>query len=105
MGPHRRKRRPRREVSPVTLRLLYPLFRRCWVRDGWVLRVVGNRRGPVLIKKGSKPHIEDLPERPRDSSARQGRFTRTQARVDELGEGGQVSGEPYALKATDSERG
>jgi len=41
----------RREVSPVTLVLLRPLFRRCWTRDAWILRVVGDRRGPVLVRR------------------------------------------------------
>jgi hypothetical protein len=43
--------RPRREVSPVTLWLLRPFFRHCWTRDAWILRVVGDRRGPVLLRR------------------------------------------------------
>lgn len=46
--------RPRREVSPVVLALLRPLYRRCWKREAWILRVVGNRRGPVLVLKADQ---------------------------------------------------
>ena len=41
--------RPRRPVSPATARLLSPLFRHSIGRDAYVLRAVGNRRGPVLV--------------------------------------------------------
>ncbi len=94
--------RPRREVSPLTLWLLYPLFRRCWARDGWILRVVGNRWGPVLIEKRSKPDIEDLPERLGDSSGQQGRFARTKGRAGAPVEDGQAGVEAYALKGKDA---
>ena len=40
--------RPRRYVSSVTLTLLRPLFRHSESREAYVLRVVGNRWGPVL---------------------------------------------------------
>jgi hypothetical protein len=35
-------------VSPRTARLLTPVFRYSIGRDAYVLRGVGNRRGPVL---------------------------------------------------------
>lgn len=40
--------RPRRFVSGPVIALLRPLFRYSRGRDAYVLRVVGNRFGPVL---------------------------------------------------------
>lgn len=40
--------RPRHYLSSGTLTLLRPLFRHSAMRDAYVLRVVGNRWGPVL---------------------------------------------------------
>ena len=40
--------RPRRYVSPVTLTLTRPLLALSAPREAYVLRVVGNRYGPVL---------------------------------------------------------
>lgn len=40
--------RQRHPVSPATVRLLSPLFRYSIGRDAYVLRGIGNRRGPVL---------------------------------------------------------
>jgi hypothetical protein len=40
--------RPRREVPQILLRLLRPVFRYSTTRDAYVLRGIGNRRGPVL---------------------------------------------------------
>ena len=82
MEPHRKTKRPRREVSRLTLRLLGPLFRRCWARDAWILRVVGNSRGPVLVLKGTRPNVEDLPERSENLDRQRGRFARSRERTD-----------------------
>lgn len=43
-----RPARPRRHVSSVYLTLLRPIFRYSVSRDSYVLRVIGNTRGPVL---------------------------------------------------------
>jgi hypothetical protein len=40
--------RERRRIRPATLAILRPLFRYSAGRDAYVLRVVGNRFGPVL---------------------------------------------------------
>ena len=40
--------RPRRDVSPLLITLLSPLFRYSNGREAYVLRGVGNRIGPVL---------------------------------------------------------
>ena len=78
--------RPRREVSPVALGLLRPFFRRCWTRNAWILRLGGNRWGPVLVLKGRMPSVEDLPERFEDASRRRGRFARTRQSPGEVRE-------------------
>jgi hypothetical protein len=44
----RTQARPRRDVSPGLLRVLTPFFRYSAGRDAYVLRGIGNRRGPVL---------------------------------------------------------
>jgi hypothetical protein len=44
----RDSRRERRRIRPATLVVLRPLFRYSAGRDAYVLRVVGNRFGPVL---------------------------------------------------------
>ncbi len=44
-------RRPRRYVGRLTFTLLQPIFRHSLSRDAWVLRGVGERRGPVLRKR------------------------------------------------------
>ena len=43
--------RPRHYVSRVTLALLRPLFRYSLSRDAYVLRLIGNLRGPVLRRE------------------------------------------------------
>lgn len=43
-----RAQRPRHYVSRVTLALLRPLLRYSRSRDAYVLRGIGNTRGPVL---------------------------------------------------------
>ncbi len=50
-----RTQRPRREVSPVTLAFARPLFRYSYSRDAFVLRAVGNTRGPVLRASSGMP--------------------------------------------------
>ncbi|MEA2189914.1 MAG: hypothetical protein QOI73_35 [Solirubrobacteraceae bacterium] len=46
-----RTRRPRRYVAPKLLWLLQPLMRQSPSRDAWILRVVGERYGPVLRRR------------------------------------------------------
>jgi hypothetical protein len=46
--------RPRHEVSRRQLKLLRPFFRYSRVRDAYVLRLVGRRRGPVLRLKSAR---------------------------------------------------
>lgn len=50
-----RTQRPRREVSPATLACLRPFFRYSYSRDAFVLRAIGNTRGPVLRATGTLP--------------------------------------------------
>lgn len=70
----REQPRPRRRVSPATLRLLTPLFRFSAARDAFVLRVGGGQIGPVLVDRTIAPlPAEDGPAK------RAGRFTRTTA--------------------------
>jgi hypothetical protein len=45
--------RPRRELRPVILVALRPFLRYSTVRDAYVLRVIGNRWGPVLRRRGA----------------------------------------------------
>ncbi len=46
-----RVRRQRRQVHPLLLTLLTPLFRFSYGREAYVLRIGGGRRGPVLVPK------------------------------------------------------
>ena len=46
-----REPRPRQYVSRTKLVLLWPLFRYSSPRNAYVLRVVGNARGPVLCRE------------------------------------------------------
>lgn len=46
-----RFQRPRREVSSVTLTLAKPFLRYSTTRDAYVLRGIGNTKGPVLRPK------------------------------------------------------
>jgi hypothetical protein len=48
---HRTVPRPRRRVPEPLLWLLSPVFRRSWARDAWVLRGIGERWGPVLVRR------------------------------------------------------
>ncbi len=43
--------RPRHGVPAVVIAVLRPMFRFSYTRDAYVLRFVGNRRGPVLRVK------------------------------------------------------
>ncbi|MHB1570525.1 MAG: hypothetical protein ACYCXW_02740 [Solirubrobacteraceae bacterium] len=47
-GAHTRVKRPRHYVSPALLAALRPCLRYSYGRSAYVLRVVGERRGPVL---------------------------------------------------------
>jgi hypothetical protein len=51
-----RAQRPRHYVSRATLALLRPLFRYSLSRDAYVLRVIGNTRGPVLRRERRHQH-------------------------------------------------
>ena len=46
-----RAQRPRHYVSRATLALARPLFRYSLSRDAYVMRVIGNTRGPVLRRE------------------------------------------------------
>jgi hypothetical protein len=46
-----RAQRPRHYVSRTTLALARPLFRYSLSRDAYVLRLIGNTRGPVLRRE------------------------------------------------------
>ena len=61
LAGHRTTMRPRREVSRVTLALLRPFFRYSERRGAWVLRGVGNRRGPVLVIKVRHEEVDSRP--------------------------------------------
>jgi hypothetical protein len=70
----REQPRPRRRVSPTTLRLLRPLYRFSAARNAYVLRVAGGGFGPVLVDKTvAPPPAGDAPAR------RTGRFARATA--------------------------
>lgn len=46
-----RAQRPRHYVSGMTLVLLRPIFRYSLSRDAYVMRGIGNSRGPVLRRE------------------------------------------------------
>lgn len=70
----REQPRPRRRVSPTTLRLVRPLFRFSAARDAYVLRAAGGRFGPVLVDRNVAPSpAGDAP------APRPGRFARAAA--------------------------
>ena len=50
LTPHRTVPRPRRSTPLVILCLLAPLFRYSDWRNAWILRIIGERWGPVLIR-------------------------------------------------------
>lgn len=58
--PHRSRPRSRHDVPHIVVRLLWPVYRRSEVRTAreqspiYVLRVIGDRWGPVLRAKVSK---------------------------------------------------
>ena len=54
--------RARHQVSFWMLAALSPLFRYSDWRDAWVLRVIGERYGPVLLR--AEPELDDAYERP-----------------------------------------
>jgi hypothetical protein len=47
-------RRPPRMVKPIVIGLARPLFRYSWDQDAYVLRLIGERRGPVLEPKRAR---------------------------------------------------
>jgi hypothetical protein len=85
LEPHQTTIRPRREVSPITLRLLWPFFRRCREHDAWILRAVGQYRGPVLVKR-VEPNLQDAAEGGWGLSLQPRRFARGSQRAGQLGE-------------------
>jgi hypothetical protein len=44
--------RPRRPLNPVALALLRPMLRYSYTREAYVLRGIGNHRGPVFVRTG-----------------------------------------------------
>jgi hypothetical protein len=59
-----REQRSRHYVPRLTLLLLVPVFRYSRTRDAYVLRVIGNSRGPVLRRERRRHQHEHLgPER------------------------------------------
>jgi len=50
--------RPRRVLGPVCFAILFPLLRWSHSREAYVLRLVGNRVGPVVRRR--PPH-DDTP--------------------------------------------
>jgi len=55
-----RGRRERRRISEATASWLWPLFRFSPRRDAYVLRIVGNRVGPVLEIAVPPRRVPDL---------------------------------------------
>jgi len=49
-----RVQRPRHDVSPALTALAKPFFRYSQTRDAYVLRVIGNKRGPVLRPRSGR---------------------------------------------------
>lgn len=45
--------RPRHHVNPVVLALLRPALRYSYTREAYVLRGIGNHRGPVFVRDGA----------------------------------------------------
>ena len=61
--------RPRKYVKPWVLALAAPFFRYSTSRDAYILRVVGQKRGPVL-KAGPAPVAAEVePRFHRDDAA------------------------------------
>ena len=48
LATYARPKRRRRTVAPGLVGLLRPFLRFSYSRDAYVLRLIGNRRGPVL---------------------------------------------------------
>jgi hypothetical protein len=56
--------RPRHYVSPATLALIRPLLRYSSTRDAYVVRFVGNHRGPVIRRERRSRAVQHAgPER------------------------------------------
>ncbi|WP_022930648.1 hypothetical protein [Patulibacter americanus] len=51
--------RPRHHINPVAFALLRPALRFSYTREAYVLRVVGNHRGPVFVR--TRPADPQLP--------------------------------------------
>ena len=47
----RYQQRPRHEIGPFLLWLLKPLLRYSWGREAYVLRGIGQTRGPVFVER------------------------------------------------------
>ncbi|MGX6450027.1 hypothetical protein ACVU7I_18475 [Patulibacter sp. S7RM1-6] len=47
----RTTQRPRRPLHPLLLGALRPLLRYSYTREAYVLRLVGNHRGPVFVRR------------------------------------------------------
>lgn len=72
--PYRLTARRRHDLPPVVLFVLRPLFRYCDWREAWVLRLIGERYGPVLrvatAKRVVKPSSARAATRPRKRQLR-----------------------------------
>ena len=68
--------RLRTYVGPGLLRLVRPFFRYSYFRDAYVLRLVGERYGPVLKVRS---------DRPRSQPRRRGSGDRRRLRIARLG--------------------
>jgi len=53
--------RPRRYLHPVLIGVLRPAFRYSESRDAYVLRVGGQRFGPVLRPSTAEPQQREIP--------------------------------------------
>jgi hypothetical protein len=62
--------RPRHHINPVAFALLRPALRFSYTREAYVLRVVGNHRGPVFVRTRAAegPALVD-PQAPADAQA------------------------------------
>lgn len=48
--------RPRHHINPVAFALMRPVLRFSYTREAYVLRVVGNHRGPVFVRRRPAEH-------------------------------------------------
>lgn len=68
IGMTRTNARPRKQVSGLMMMLLRPFFRYSITRDAYVLRIIGNRVGPVLQRRMAAAEAEAVPDAGSDQS-------------------------------------